>query len=545
MATRKSNIKKKNLSRLIRDAFRVEALEPRVLLSADPVLGAAQVFMPDDHDDEATHLGSYDFLGEDDYDQPAQSLSGQYPLFEPREQPVDQGFSVDGVAWDLAQIAQRQNFMDGTLEIGAGITLKGSGNIEVALHNAGTVSPGYSPGIQNVASYTQDAAATLEMEVGGLVAGTGYDQLNVAGLATLDGTLSVKLIDGYVPLEGDTFDIITFGSVNGRFDTGTGFLATDSNIYFELVERADGLSLVAHELNAATGYVLDRVVGESADALGRWFNHDYFQDIAPITFAGSLALEGGFYLDGQITLGYDAGESLTSPIDGQPLAVDYWQLAISGASGFLGLNGPAAHPGALGVTFSDADFGLVFVQPTASTADYGWVIGEGTLGSIAALGLADLTLSGSNLAFAFNQGYGTLPDSSDNASVLDFSSGAYSVGGYSLDDDGSRGEYLLFSGSVSMGIGAFDLTGSVGISVIGSELLLAGQDVNASFAAGGVAVGIANGEFGMAITAAGIAFEGGGGVYLSGGGFADISAEGASIRFNQTNLDYTDRKSVV
>ncbi|MDP1903262.1 MAG: LEPR-XLL domain-containing protein, partial [Pseudomonadota bacterium] len=539
MATRKSNIKKNNLSRLIRDAFRVEPLEPRVLLSADPVFGAAQVFLPDDHDNEEAHLGAYDFLSEDDYDQPAQPFVGQYTLDERRAEPANQSFSVDGVAWDLAQIAQRQSFMDGALQISAGQILKGSGSIEVALVNAGTVSPGYSPGIQNVASYIQDAAATLEMEVGGLGAGTGYDQLNVAGLATLDGTLTVTLIDGFVPNEGDTFDIINFGSVSGRFDTGTGFLSTDSNIYFEVVERADGISLIAHTLSPATGYVLDRVVGESADALGRWFNFGYFQDIAPITFAGSLVLDGGFYLDGQITLGYDADETLISPVDGLALEVDYWQLAITGASGFLGLDGPASNPGAIGVTFSDADFGLIFVQPTAQTADYGWALGEGTLGSIAALGLADLSLTGSNLAFAFNQGYGTLPDASDNTSVLNFSSGAYSVGGFNLDDDGSRGEYLLFSGSVSMGIGAFDLSGMIGISKVGNSLLLAGQDVNASFAASGLAVGIANGEFGMAITAAGIAFEGGGGLFLSGGGFADFSAEGASIRFNQTNLDYT------
>ena len=62
---------------------------------------------------------------------------------------------------------------------------------------------------------------TLEIEIGGDIAGSGYDQINhilVHGIAELGGTLEVELIDEFVPGLGDTFDILTAtGGVNGTF----------------------------------------------------------------------------------------------------------------------------------------------------------------------------------------------------------------------------------------------------------------------------------------------------------------------------------------
>ncbi len=61
---------------------------------------------------------------------------------------------------------------------------------------------------ESIDTYTQQAGGTLQIEIGGLTAGTEYDQVNVSGLATLDGTLDIQLLDGFVPDEGDTFDIL-------------------------------------------------------------------------------------------------------------------------------------------------------------------------------------------------------------------------------------------------------------------------------------------------------------------------------------------------
>ena len=60
---------------------------------------------------------------------------------------------------------------------------------------------------------------TLKIELGGTTQGTEYDVLNVTGKATLSGTLDVELINGFSPKEGDTFQIINFGTQSGCFET--------------------------------------------------------------------------------------------------------------------------------------------------------------------------------------------------------------------------------------------------------------------------------------------------------------------------------------
>jgi hypothetical protein len=68
MFMRKKNFSaRKSLSTLIRHAFRVEALEPRILLSADPVMGALQAILPDDRDRDGVPPGSYDIFNDPDY----------------------------------------------------------------------------------------------------------------------------------------------------------------------------------------------------------------------------------------------------------------------------------------------------------------------------------------------------------------------------------------------------------------------------------------------------------------------------------------------
>ena len=44
-----------------------------------------------------------------------------------------------------------------------------------------------------------------------------YDALDVSGMAVIDGTFNVDLIEGFVPSLGDMFEVITFGSQSGDF----------------------------------------------------------------------------------------------------------------------------------------------------------------------------------------------------------------------------------------------------------------------------------------------------------------------------------------
>jgi hypothetical protein len=56
----------------------------------------------------------------------------------------------------------------------------------------------------------------LEIDLGGTQAGQ-FDQLQVAGEVSINGTLEVSTIDGFDPATGQTFDIITADSVTGTF----------------------------------------------------------------------------------------------------------------------------------------------------------------------------------------------------------------------------------------------------------------------------------------------------------------------------------------
>lgn len=97
-------------------------------------------------------------------------------------------------------------------------TLTGTGEIRVAVQNAGTLVPGNSPGTLTTLDYTQTADGKLQIELLGEGAGE-FDILNVLGTADLGGTLEVFLLPGLDITAGTTFDILTAQSVTGTFDT--------------------------------------------------------------------------------------------------------------------------------------------------------------------------------------------------------------------------------------------------------------------------------------------------------------------------------------
>ncbi len=84
----------------------------------------------------------------------------------------------------------------------------------------GQFSPGNSP---TVTSFEGDvafgAASTLVIELGGLLAGDEYDVIDVAGRATLGGTLRIDILGGHVPRVGDLYTFMLAGiGIDGAFD---------------------------------------------------------------------------------------------------------------------------------------------------------------------------------------------------------------------------------------------------------------------------------------------------------------------------------------
>ncbi len=97
-------------------------------------------------------------------------------------------------------------------------TVTGVGDYGGSVLFAGTFSPGLSPTTATFDDFLLADTSLTEVELGGLVPGTEHDLIIVNGMAQLDGTLDVLLIDGFVPEAGDAFDVFEFnGSVDGVF----------------------------------------------------------------------------------------------------------------------------------------------------------------------------------------------------------------------------------------------------------------------------------------------------------------------------------------
>ncbi len=107
-----------------------------------------------------------------------------------------------------------------------GGTIAGSGSLTMDIVNGGgTLAPGASPGlITSTGGYGQGSAGTYTVEIGGLTAGTEFDQTTWTAPVTLDGTLSISLISPYVPNAGDSFEIMTFPSRTGTFAAVNGLI---------------------------------------------------------------------------------------------------------------------------------------------------------------------------------------------------------------------------------------------------------------------------------------------------------------------------------
>ena len=109
--------------------------------------------------------------------------------------------------------------LGGTLNYNAG-RIEGTSLHDDSLTSVeSTVAPGLSPGELSVnGNYTQGECGTLEIELGGHEQGVTYDHLDVTGSASLDGILSIRHVDGFTPLPGDQFTILSAPSgINGSF----------------------------------------------------------------------------------------------------------------------------------------------------------------------------------------------------------------------------------------------------------------------------------------------------------------------------------------
>jgi hypothetical protein len=132
--------------------------------------------------------------------------------------------------------------VDGTLTAPTGVnlqkgTLEGKGTLGAAVTSNATVIVGDATtkaGLLTVTgSYSQQASGVLDVAIGGTTAGSQYSQISVSNGVSLDGTLTIKLINSFEPTVGHTFTILTGSAVTGQFTKVNG-ATINSSEHFEV-----------------------------------------------------------------------------------------------------------------------------------------------------------------------------------------------------------------------------------------------------------------------------------------------------------------------
>jgi hypothetical protein len=165
-------------------------------------------------------------------------------------------------------------------EVGGTGKINGSLDVE-----KGIVKPGNSPGrLTLTGDYTQHAAGSLSIALGGTQFDPDrgifeYSRLVVGGTATLDGLLSVQLVNGFTPAYSESFTILT---------AGEGLLGSFSN-----ARPMDGHSWGTLTFGAGTFQVdYDRADGGVSDVMLTHFEAVPEPSTIHLALSAALALAG-------------------------------------------------------------------------------------------------------------------------------------------------------------------------------------------------------------------------------------------------------------
>jgi hypothetical protein len=100
----------------------------------------------------------------------------------------------------------RKAIATGTSTFAAGVSLNNYNTVEI---RSGRLAAN--------GGYTSRSNSLLNCALGGTTVGTGFGQLQVSGAVNLTGSLSVDLINGFIPATNDSFTVVTAGTRTGSF----------------------------------------------------------------------------------------------------------------------------------------------------------------------------------------------------------------------------------------------------------------------------------------------------------------------------------------
>ncbi len=132
--------------------------------------------------------------------------------------------------------------LTGGVVVNAGGTLQGTGSVggQVTVQPGGVLAPGLSPGTLTVGGLNLMSGSELRYELG---AERDHIVLTGSGAVTLGGTLTVSLLEGFVPTLGASIPLFegVVGSIAGMFDEV--FVPTFNGMTFIVSQTASSVSL--------------------------------------------------------------------------------------------------------------------------------------------------------------------------------------------------------------------------------------------------------------------------------------------------------------
>ena len=204
--------------------------------------------------------------------------------------------SLGGSGANIAGIAGLGS-NSGSFSLTGGADFNTTGNFT----NSGrlTVGPGSTLSVAD--NYTQTPAGTLNVQIGGTPASGQFGLVAITGTASLGGTLSLALVNGFAAGVGQDFPVMTFASASGTFSTvslGRDFGETINSTSLDLnstVANPTDLSVsdVSAPTTATAGQEITvtwQVTNTSANnASGNWQDSVYLSTTPTIT-ANSILL---------------------------------------------------------------------------------------------------------------------------------------------------------------------------------------------------------------------------------------------------------------
>lgn len=97
--------------------------------------------------------------------------------------------------------------------------------------------------LQVAADFHQTELGKLSFDLAGQVAGTDFDQLSIFGSATLAGELEVSLLEGFTPIAGEAYPLITAtDGITGEFDL-VSIIGSGLSLDWSLIYTANVVSI--------------------------------------------------------------------------------------------------------------------------------------------------------------------------------------------------------------------------------------------------------------------------------------------------------------